>query len=103
MTSAAPLLDRLSTLENERLDTSYLDHGRQARRNAIDVQARAQLISEEMLKARLAEAMKKRKKLDDARIERVKKLYFNAGRFAAGATDDVALKCHEIVMGADEL
>lgn len=89
-------------LEKERLDTSYLDHGRQARQNSIDVQARAQLISEEMVKARVDVVMSRERKRFDSRLQNTRKLYFHAGRYAAGVRDESATKAHAVVLEQED-
>jgi hypothetical protein len=92
------LVDRLRALESERFDTSYLDARRSVLRRDQSERVLTSAEAESMTRAKVQSAVRAEKKRAAARAELIKKLYFNAGRYAGGARDETAQKAHALIM-----
>ena len=90
------------TLEAERFDISYLGYGRAIEREKArqrvaairdDEQAKITAAAEE--RRRLIEERKTKR--EAKKLELLNKLYFNAGRYTAGARDKTAVVSYQIL------
>ena len=89
---------RIERLMIELTDQSYKDFGRDALRRSPVREEITQADLDRLVKLRVAEALKNERARTEKRIEQIKKIYFNAGRYAAGARDVNSIRAHGFVM-----
>ena len=89
---------RIERLMSELTDVTYKDFARDALRRSSVREEITDADLDRITKLRVSEALKKERERTGKRIERVKRVYFNAGRYSAGARDVNAQKAHAFVM-----
>ena len=89
---------RIERLMSELTDVTYKDFGRDALRRSSAREEITDADLDRIVRLRVSEAVKKEQGRSDKRIEQVKRIYFNAGRYSAGARDVNAQTAHAFVM-----
>jgi hypothetical protein len=89
---------RIERLMSELTDVTYKDFGRDAPRRSAIREEITEADLDRIVKLRVAEAVKRQRERSMKYTEKVKRLYFNAGRYAGGARDVNAQTAHAFVM-----
>ena len=89
---------RIERLMSELTDVTYKDFGRDAPRRSAIREEITEADLDRIVKLRVAEAVKRQRERSMKYTEKVKRLYFNAGRYAGGARDVNAQTAHALVM-----
>lgn len=90
------------SLESERFNTDYLTFRKQVKNREFEVEARAKAISEETVEQRVKAALIRERDLMNAQMDKMARIYFDAGRWAAGARDSKAYKANEAMKRIDK-
>jgi hypothetical protein len=89
---------RIERLMSELTDVTYKDFGRDALRRSPVREEITEADLDRIVRLRVSEAVKRERERSHKRIEQVKRIYFNAGRYSAGARDVNAQTAHAFVM-----
>lgn len=93
---------RIERLMSELTDATYKDYARDAPRKSPVREEITDADLDRIVKLRVSAAVKKERERLEKRIEQVKRVYFNAGRYSAGAKDANAQAAHAFVMAEEQ-
>ena len=89
---------RIERLMGELTDVSYRDFGRESNARPSHREELTDAAVVRIVRLRVSQALKKERERTQKHIAAIKRIYFDAGRFSAGARDVNAQSAHDFVM-----